>query len=335
MNRRGFTLIELMVVIGISSILVALFLPTVQSSREAARRVQCQSNLRQLGLAVHSYHAAHNCFPPATTVGKVLPDFTRYGGFYSIHVRMLSDLDSPAIYNAINFQTGTWPVDTYFVYPTALQLEINSVNATVLSSSVRTLLCPSDGGAFSETGTNYRGNTGVGPYFSQWAEVPDSGNGLFPEVGLVTASRVPDGLSHTIAISERLRGSGGPRIDPERDIFRQVGEVSAQTADQLLLACGIAARPSNKDGFVYSGRWWFWTGRERTLYNHAQVPNGSVPDCTHGGVTPMTDMATARSWHPGGVNVLMGDGAGRFVPDSVAQEVWRGLGTRNGRELVD
>ena len=107
------------------------------------------------------------------------------------------------------------------------------------------------------------------------------------------------------------------------------------TADQLLIACAIAARPGNAPGFVDSGRWWFWTGRERTLYNQAQVPNGSIPDCTYGGMTPMIDMATARSPHPGGVNVLMGDGSGRFVSDSIAQPVWRAFGTRNGGELVD
>jgi len=334
MKQRGFTLIELMVAIGIISILIALLLPAAQFSREAARRIQCQNNLHQLGLAMHSYHASHNCFPPATTMGK-LPDGTHFGGLYSIQARMLPDLDSAARYNAINFQTGTWPVDSYLVYPTDLQLELDSVNATVFESSIRTFLCPSDGGAFSSTGNNYRGNTGVGPRFSQWAENPDSGNGLFPEIGLVTAAGVPDGLSHTVAFSERLRGSDGKNIDPERDMFQRIGTGAVHTADQLLTACRIVARSSNTAGFVYSGRWWFWTGRERTLYNHAQVPNGPIPDCTYGAATPMIDMATARSRHSGGVNALMGDGSGRFIPDSVAQEVWRGLGTRNGRELVD
>jgi prepilin-type processing-associated H-X9-DG protein len=146
-------------------------------------------------------------------------------------------------------------------------------------------------------------------------------------------SSVPDGLSHTVAFSERLRGSGHQPPDPERDIFRRMG--IANTADQLLMACRIAARPSNVPGYDDSGRWWFWSGRERTLYNHAQAPNGSIPDCTYGAVTPMIDMATARSRHPGGVNALMGDGSCRFVLDTIDQQVWRGLSTRNGGELVD
>lgn len=332
MRERGFTLIELMVVVGVLSILVALLLPGVQSSREAARRLQCQSNLHQLGLAMHSYHASHNCFPPATLMGR-LPGGSLYGGLYSPHARMLSDLGMGPSYNAINFQAGTWPVDNFMVTVPGVRLDLDALNATVYRTTVSFFLCPSDGGPFAHAGNNYRGNTGVGPSFAQWAENPDSGNGLFPESGMVTAARVPDGLSHTVAFSERVRGSGGKRPVAERDVWRRMG--LANTADQLLLGCRIAGRSTNLEGFTSSGRWWFWTGRERTLYNHAQSPNGPVPDCSYGGMIPMIDMATARSRHPGGVNVLMGDGSCRFVPSGVDQNIWRGLGTRNGRELVD
>jgi prepilin-type processing-associated H-X9-DG protein len=237
------------------------------------------------------------------------------------------------VYNSINFLTGTWPPDTFHVGATALQLQLNSCNATASGTGISLFLCPSDGGPFADTGNNYRGNTGLGPFASPWAETPDSGNGLFPELGTIRISQVPDGLSHTVALSERLRGSGRQPPDPERDMFQRSG--IAYTADQLVMACRIAARPSNTPGFDTNGRWWFWAGRERTLYNQAQAPNGPVPDCTYGASTPMIDMATARSRHPGGVNVLMGDGSSRFVANAIAQQVWRGLGTRNGGELVD
>ncbi len=331
-DKRAFTLIESLVALAILSIVVALLLPAVQSVREGARRVQCQNNLHQIGLALHSYAAAQNCFPPAITTTRQ-SDGTFYFGLYSVQARLLPYFDLAPLYNTINYDTGTWPVDTYLVSPSRLQLQLNSVNSTAFGTGVSPLLCPSDGGPFAETGNNYRGNTGVGPSGAPWAESPDSGNGLFPELGSIAMARVPDGLSHTVAFSERVRGSGAQPPDPERDIFRRTGV--ANTADQLLIACRIAARPSNVPAFVTSGRWWFWTGRERTLYNQAQVPNGAIPDCTYGGVTPMIDMATARSRHPGGVNVLMGDGSLRFVIDSIAEEVWRGLGTRNGGELVD
>lgn len=331
-HRRAFTLIEMLVTIGILSILAALFLPAVQSAREAARRTQCQGNLHQIGLALHSYHASANSFPPSVTT-RTPPGGSVYGGFYSVQDRILPYLDQAPLYNAINYATGTWPIDTYLAPTPSLYAELNGANATAYHTGVGVFLCPSDGGQFTSAGNNYRGCTGVGPSGVAWIELPDSGNGMFPEIGTITAARVADGLSHTVAFSERLRGSGRQPPDPERDIFKRAGIIN--TADQLLIACRIAARPANTPGYVTSGQWWFWTGRERTLYNNAQVPNGSIPDCTYGGMTPMVDMATARSRHPGGVNVIMGDGTGRFVTDSIAQPVWRGFGTRSGGELVD
>ena len=331
-SKSAFTLIELLVCVGILSILVALLLPAVQSSREAARRAQCQNNLHQIGLALNSYIATNQCFPVVITT-KSYSGGSRHYGIYSVQCRLLPYLDQAPLYNAINFQTGTFPIDTFYFVSPSLEQQLNAANTTVYHTGIGSFLCPSDGGPFAQTGNNYRGNTGVGPSGAPWAESPDSGNGLFPELGTITMSRVPDGLSHTVAFSERLRGSDRQPPDPERDMFRRLGIVN--TADQLLTACRIAARPSNTPGYPYNGQWWFWAGRERTLYNHAQVPNGSIPDCTYGAMTPMIDMATARSRHPGGVNVLMGDGSGRFIPDSIAQDVWRGLGMRNGGELVD
>jgi prepilin-type processing-associated H-X9-DG protein len=321
-----------MVVVGVLCILAALAMPAVQSAREASRRAQCQNNLRQIGLSLNSYHTSYNCFPPSVTT-RQRSDGTFYGGLYSAHLRLLPYLDQVPVYNAANFETGTWPPDTYMVPITDLQLMANLVNATVYQTQINVFLCPSDGGPFAKSGNNYRGNTGVGPRGSPWAESPDSGTGLFPEGGTLSAADVPDGLSHTVAFSERVRGSGKLPPDPERDAFRRLGIVN--TADQLLTACRIAARPGNAEGFVDHGRWWFWTGRERTLYNHAQTPNGPIPDCTYGAALPMIDMATARSRHRGGVNVLMGDGSERFVPGSISLEVWRGLSTRYGNELVD
>lgn len=328
----GFTLVEGLVCVGVLSLLMALVLPAVQASREAARRSQCQNNLHQFGLALHSYIASYNCLPPVITSRK-LSEQQWYHGLYSVHCRLLPSLGQASLYNSINFQVGTFPTDTFLFAPAGSLRRLNEANSTVYQSGVSFFLCPSDGGPFERTGNNYRGNTGVGPWGSIWAESPDSGNGLFPEIGWVTPARVPDGLSHTIAFAERLRGSGHEPPDASRDMFRRMGIVN--TADQLLKACRIAGRPTGEPAYVTNGQWWFWAGRERTLYNHAQIPNGSIPDCTYGGSVPALDMATARSAHAGGVNVLMGDGSGRFVLDSIAQPVWRGLGTRNGRELVD
>lgn len=328
--RRGYTLIELLAVIGILSILMALLVPAVQSAREAARRADCGNRLRQIGLATSSYHDTHNCFPVVRTRITDL-----YGGLYSGQSRLLPYLDQRTLYDAINYETGIWPPDSYLSgSPFRWQLALNRANETAWNSRVDTFLCPSDGGAPGRNGCNYRGNIGIGGYYQVTALYPDSGNGVFPIYGPVSLAQIPDGTSHTAAFSERLRGSGSiDRFRAERDAFLIHNQGDA---DDLLLTCRIAARAGNvADGYAASGGNWIATGLERTLYNHAQEPNGIVPDGLQRDTVPAVGMATARSLHPGGVNVLMADGSLRFVDEAISRDVWRALGSRNGRELVE
>ena len=326
-HARGFTLVELLVVMGVLCLLVAIALPAVQAARESARRSLCQNNLHQIGLAIHGYHADHNTFPPAITVNRV-----GYAGAFSVQVRLLPHLDQSTLFNSINFEPGTWPPDTYNTPITPEQKTGNSTNATVYQNSISTFLCPADGLA-SGPANNYRGNTGVGPGMHTSIELPDSGNGIFPELSMINASHVTDGLSHTVAFSERVHGSNiVTSPSPDRDAFLQPFKLF--TADQSIQGCRIAPR-LKLPAFVAHGAWWFWTGRERTLYNHAQTPNGFVPDCLLAHGIPAEGLATARSLHPGGVNALTADGSCRFVLETISQPVWRGLGTRNGSELVD
>jgi prepilin-type N-terminal cleavage/methylation domain-containing protein/prepilin-type processing-associated H-X9-DG protein len=326
-HPRGFTLIELLVTIGILCLLVAIALPAVQAARESARRAQCQNNLHQIGVALHGYHVDHNTFPPANTGVHA-----SYWGTFSLHVRLLPHLDQAILFNSINCAEGTWPPDTYNAPLKPWQVAVDAMNATASHASVSAFLCPSDGLA-SGPSNSYRGNVGVGPAKNTSVEYPDSGNGLFPEVLMINASHITDGLSHTAAFSERLCGTGrSDSPNPGRDAFAQPFELF--TADQLIQGCRLAPRQGHKP-FVTNGAWWFWTGRERTLYSHAQGPNGSVPDCLMMQVITAKGMATARSLHPGGVNVMMADGSCRFVLETISQPVWRGLGTRNGAELID
>ena len=338
-RRSAFTLIELLVVMGIIGLLVALALPAVQSAKEAARRAQCANNLHQIGLAMHAYESANGTLPPAIThaiarnydgsMDKI------YGGFYSIHARLLPQLEQGNLYNSINFTTGTWPTNAYNFSIGPNQMALNAVNDTAMRTRIDTFLCPSDPGSFLATGTSYRGNAGVGPSYGTTFEHQDSGNGLFPEDGTIPLAFIRDGLSHTAAFSEKLQGSG--REDPlsgDRDAYHT--STFVLDADDVLNACRIAARPSNgRRGFVEGGRWWFWTGRGDTLYVHAQSPNGVVPDCTSAGALPAHGMFTARSLHPGGVNSLMADGSIRFVTEGISNATWRGLGSRSGGEIVD
>jgi prepilin-type N-terminal cleavage/methylation domain-containing protein/prepilin-type processing-associated H-X9-DG protein len=333
-SRAGFTLIELMVVVSIIGLLIALTLPAVQSAREAARRAQCENNLKQIGLALHNYEAANRCFPLNWGEPRIDPDRGRpwhIGGRpYSALTRLLPFLERQPLYASINFQVETFPDErsiSSFPFPQ---------NTTAYATSVSVYLCPSDGASGSTPyGCNYRGNYGVGPHSATSKETYDSGNGFYSFPGVIGPQSFPDGLSHTVAYSERLRGSGpNGGLAPARDF----GEIMVMAycitkdADYALSCCKIASTkgfPAYRD----AGFTWFYGDFECTAYNHAQEPNGRIPDAITGG--PWMGIVTARSLHPGGVNSLMGDGSVRFAKDSTARAVWRALGTRNGDELVE
>src|SRR6516164_5286549 len=103
--RRGFTLIELLVVIAIIAVLIALLLPAVQAAREAARRIQCTNNLKQIGLALHNYMTAVGVLPP----GRFNSHITGHGNCWGLYSQLLPQLDQTAIFNAFNFNL---PPDT-------------------------------------------------------------------------------------------------------------------------------------------------------------------------------------------------------------------------------
>ncbi|CAN5772068.1 DUF1559 domain-containing protein [soil metagenome] len=342
-HRQGFTLIESLTVLGVISILIALTLPAVQAAREAANRAQCQNHLRQLGLALHAYHDDHGSYPASCTNHRY--DERRNGpyighwyfGHYSIHSRLLPYLGQRPLYDAINTQVSTVPAETLgWMWMTPAQHSANAQNQTASESTVAAFLCPTDSGPFTTTGVNYRANRGVGPSNLRAAEYPDSANGFFESLKVTRAASIADGLSHTVAFSERLRGSGniGYQPVPDRDLWCLYGQ--AFTGDQLLQLCRVWGRPEPRhNAFTFAGRWWFWEGLERVEYTHTQSPNGTVPDGIWPAMRSAQGMVTARSHHPGGVNAVMGDGSIRFVTESINPAVWRGLGTRDGGELVD
>ena len=330
--RSGFTLIEALVVCSVIGLLIALILPAVQSSREAARRSRCADNLRQIGLALHGYEESNNSFPLNWGDPRVDPvrghPWYIGGPPYSALTRVLPYLDQRAVFDAINFSIETYPVGvSQFLFPG---------NVTAYETRLAVYLCPTDGGSSpTRHGCDYRGNYGVGPTVSTNRVTTDSGNGFYTFPGVLGTGSFVDGLSHTVAYGERLRGTGtGSAVVPSRDLGNIAVLPNCDTRDaDYALGC---SRVASSRAFPYdrmAGFTWFHGDLECTAYNHAQEPNGRIPDAINserwGGVI------TARSLHPGGVNSLMADGSLRFVSETIERAVWRGLGTRNGGEVVE
>lgn len=335
-RRAGFTLIEALVVTSIIGIVAGLLIPAVQAARDAARRAQCANNLKQIGLALASYHADWNSFPPDhMPTPRNWFQYPTEGPtqFLSAQARLLPYLGEVPVYNSINFLVEFLPP------PNGAMPD--PIHLTVYGTTIRTFLCPSDGNDGGGR-NNYRGNVGVGPSISRSAESPDSENGFFKFGGVTSAASFPDGLSHTVAFSERLRGTGDPkRATRDRDLSNVVAYpyCLVKTADHALECCVAASRTDFPGGrlsrFVQSGWTWLFAGHIYTAYCHAQEPNGPIPDASDSAYGMSWGITTARSNHYGGVNALMADGSVRFVRERIQRATWRALGTRDGGELVE
>lgn len=347
---KAFTLIELLVVISIIAVLISLLLPAVQSAREAARRVNCVNNLKQIGLGFHNYEAAHGVFPP----GRINTYVAGNGNCWNAYSQLLPFVEQSMLYASMNFSMNPDPD-----YSTASSV-VNST-ASIIQPSM--LLCPSDpaprpitvGGSVWGV-HNYLLNVGSGYSVVQ---SPPSGmappNGIFYENSAITIASILDGTSMTVAVSETRRSSlGAPtgfspaiafRADPLGG-FVITGNNSPGNGPPIRddrdyqQLCQV----TNPQGFQPTrGVKWAYGAPGHSMYNHRRTPNSPLVDCRGG--LPHSDKSfddwqnlslniTARSYHPGGVNSIFCDGSVRFIRTSVNQSTWQALGSRNGGELI-
>ena len=340
MNRRlkGFTLIELLVVIAIIAVLIALLLPAVQAAREAARRMQCVNNLKQIGLALHNYISSNDLLPPVGgfdvqgNTGSALVPQTA-----SSKVRLLPFLEQQAIANSYNFAYGD-------VFTGGV-----AFNYTVCGTKIGAFLCPSDPNP-GNTGTIYQVTTtltvGTSNYPMNGGANPQNyagkvngaawwlgGNTTYGSpVGL---NSVTDGTSNTAAFSEFIKGANGPNppVNPSRGMVYQMGSFSNGGYLNDYNACQAATTLQWDD----RGEYWSQqdSGRGGGPYYHIMTPNKKSCDIgIPGGVGGPPSFIGPSSFHSGGVNVLMLDGSVRFVKDTVALYTWLSLGTIGGGEVL-
>jgi prepilin-type N-terminal cleavage/methylation domain-containing protein/prepilin-type processing-associated H-X9-DG protein len=336
--RRGFTLIELLVVIAIIAVLIALLLPAVQAAREAARRIQCTNNLKQIGVALHNYHSALGSFPPGGMVAPltnwwVAQGLTWPGHFrYSALMMIMPFMEATPGFNAMNFLIPLYDLNG----------DDMPQNTTVYSMQVKSFLCPSDVRSAilieSESPCNYASNTGNGlpGGFSLPASYGNP-NGPFYENSATTMASLIDGSSNTAAFGESIIGNNSNvpppanAPNPQEIVVQTASGIStfADTFKYIPLTTAECASSTNY-------RWdrqtnWIDGDYRHTLYDHYLTPNSLTYDCLRG---PMHGWRTARSRHPGGVNILFVDGSVHFIKNTVNLAAWQAIATVAGGEVV-
>ena len=326
--RRGFTLIELLVVIAIIGVLVALLLPAVQAAREAARRIQCSNNLKQVGIALHNYHAAVGCLPVGFLypTGPVPSTTSPLQYRWSALAQMTPYLEQANLFNALNFdfpvgyKPAGGPSPFWPFYP---------ANTTAMSTTVASFLCPSDGAPSPMAGSgpvNYAfcSGSGIGGGDATGAD------GAFILGPAMSVAGLTDGSSNTVAASELLLGLAGPYSQTTPlPIPSPPSRAMARMAAGPLTDEDCAGAPSG--WLLNKGASW-WDGNYlNTLYNHHETLNSERYDCI---TYHNPGWKAARSLHPGGVNVLFCDGHTTFIRDGVASSTWRAIDTRAGGEVV-
>ncbi|QDT65744.1 DUF1559 domain-containing protein [Calycomorphotria hydatis] len=335
-RRQGFTLVELLVVIAIIAILIALLLPAVQQAREAARRSQCNNNLKQIALALHNYHDNYNMFPqgqyrcyaPSCTSSGIARSWKGFGWM----VMILPYVEQKNIYDK-------WDFSADFGNGSG-----GNGNPALAKNVITTFRCPSDllyPGDYP--GNNYFGCAGSTPEL--WGS---ESNGIFQRWTKTRIRDVTDGTSNTIMLSENLTGDDDPSTVNDSDMVAyhtnpavHFADDDFPTAPELEAIAGTcdAVDPMLLGSYSRCGRNWASPYPNQTLFNTAAPPNWKHRTCALGGANfgscaDRNGIYPPRSRHIGGVHIAMGDGSAHFVSENIDLRTWQNMGARNDGQVI-
>jgi prepilin-type processing-associated H-X9-DG protein len=314
-------------------VLIALLLPAVQSARESARRMQCVNNLKQLGLATHNYESAHGALPPSVVMAGTQNTVSWWIG-WSVQGRILPYLEQGSAYDSANFSVPGEAVE----------------NITIARMKISVFICPSEqepDPIGSKVGVAHPINYGfcMGDWYV-WGGFPARRNRSAFGPNLSRRwSEFRDGLSQTILAAEvkanqlLLRDCGGlARVNDLNNIPPPNADPLALVPEYSVSACEFTRGHTEwTDGQAHqAGFTTAWTPNRRTP---SSTDPASRPDLDITGQRekrggPTFAAVTSRSFHPGGVNALFGDGSVRFIKETIQPQNWRALGTVAGGEVV-
>lgn len=339
-SKRGFTLVELLVVIAIIGVMVGLLLPAVQAAREAARRMSCSNNMKQLGLALHNYHDTHKSLP--FRMGG-----PSYNQWVSGLVMLLPFMEQGPLWEQIS-SPGTFGGNNY---PAFGPYPWEYGTYTPWLTTVPGFGCPSDG----EASRTVAGQPGRSSYcFNVGDSTPtnftDHSRGPFAWRTTYSFAGITDGLTNTLGMSERVVGMDGTRIKGGTVINH--GSVTTDPANNNPSMC-MATRGVSGNYIAgvsttgWAGRNWSHGGSGRTQFNTILPPN--APSCSGTANDAEPAIVPPTSLHPGGVMVLVLDGSVRFISETIDTGnlalgsaasgpsnygTWGAIGTRSGGETV-
>jgi prepilin-type N-terminal cleavage/methylation domain-containing protein len=323
-RRAGFTLVELLVVVAIIGVLVGLLLPAVQSAREAARRMSCGNNLRQMGLALQNFESSNKVFP--SSLRPTPPDSSGLFGGWSVHAQLLAYLEQGNVYQNINFDQ-----------PYSAQSSISAVR-------VKSFICPAEIRSTPKFNTvgdvvhippNYAANQG--PWFIFNPVTREGSRGAFRHYQPLRPAEFTDGLSQTLGFAECKAHTSYFR---NSSVTNPTQPMPNSPAD----ICSLGGE-FKQDGA--HGEWVDGKAHE-TAFTTLFPPNTSLP-CQNtptqvvdwisqsegrSATIPTFAAMMARSYHPGGVEVVMMDASVQFISNSIDRALWQGLSTRDSGETV-